>query len=66
MITIYTTATCPKCKVLKTKLAQKGIEYNEFTDEAKIQEMGILSVPVMSVDGKLMDFSEAIKYVNER
>ena len=66
MITVYTTATCPKCKILKTKLAQKGIEYEEFTDEEEMRRMGILSVPIMSVDGKLMDFPEAIKYVNER
>ena len=66
MITIYTTATCPKCKILKTKLAQKGIEYEEFTDEEEMQRMGILSVPIMSVDGKLMDVPESIKYVNER
>lgn len=66
MITIYTTSTCPKCKILKTKLAQKEIEYEEFTDEEEMQRMGILSVPIMSVDGKLMDFPEAIKYVNER
>ena len=66
MITIYTTPTCPRCKVLKTKLAQKGIAYEECMDEEKMQSMGILSVPVMSVDDRLLDFSEAVKYVNER
>ena len=66
MITIYSTPTCPRCKVLKTKLAQKGIPYEECMDEEKMQSMGILSVPVMSVDGQLMEFSEAVKYVNER
>ena len=66
MITIYTTQTCPKCQILKKKLADKGIEYKEFTDEAEMQRMGIMSVPVMDVDGKQMDFPEAIKYVNER
>jgi len=66
MITIYTTATCPKCKILKKKLDDKGIAYEEFNDEDEMQRMGILSVPIMSVDGKLMDFPEAIKYVNER
>ena len=66
MIRIYTTQTCPKCQILKKKLADKGIEYKEFTDEAEMQRMGIMSVPVMDVDGKQMDFPEAIKYVNER
>lgn len=66
MITVYSTPTCPRCKILKTKLAQKEIPYEECMDEAKMQSMGILSVPVMAVDDKLLDFSEAIKYVNER
>lgn len=66
MITIYTTETCPKCRILKKKLEEKGIEYEEFTDEAEMQRMGILSVPVMTVDGKVMDFLQAVQYVNER
>lgn len=66
MITIYTTSTCPKCKILKKKLDDKGIAYEEFNDEDELQRMGILSVPIMSVDGRLMEFPEAIKYVNER
>lgn len=66
MITIYTTATCPKCKILKKKLDDKGIAYEEFTDEDEMQRMGIMSVPVLDVDGEQMDFPQAIKYVNER
>lgn len=66
MITIYTTQTCPKCKILKKKLQEKGIEYKEFNDEDEMQRMGILSVPVMDVDGEQLDFPTAIKYVNER
>ena len=66
MITIFTTETCPKCRILKKKLEDKGIEYTEVTDEEKLRQMDILSVPVMTVDGERMDFAEAIKYVNER
>ena len=66
MITIYTTQTCPKCKILKKKLQEKGIAYEEFSDEDEMQRMGILSVPVMDVDGERLDFPAAIKYVNER
>ena len=66
MITIYTTQTCPKCKILKKKLQEKGIEYKEFNDEDEMQRMGILSVPVMDVDGEQLDFPAAIKYGNER
>ena len=67
MITVYTTEGCPRCYVLKTKLQQKGIPFEEFTDVDKMIEMGITACPMMSVDGgELMDFSQAVKYVNER
>lgn len=66
MITIFTTETCPKCRILKKKLEDKCLEYTEVTDEEKLRQMDILSVPVMTVDGERMDFAEAIKYVNER
>lgn len=66
MITVYTTQTCPKCKILKKKLEDKWIAYEEFSDEDEMQRMGILSVPVMDVDGERLDFPAAIKYVNER
>ena len=66
MITIFTTTTCPKCKILKKKLDDKGIEYTEVTDEEKLRQMDIMSVPVMTVDGERFDFADAIKYVNER
>ena len=67
MIKVYTVVGCPKCKILKMKLAQKGIEYEEFNDVDKMIEMGIKGTPMMSVDGgKLMNFAEAVKYINER
>lgn len=66
MITIYTKEGCPKCKILKMKLAQKNIEYKEISDVNLMIDMGIKSAPQMDVDGTMYDFSEAIKYVKER
>ena len=66
MITVYTKEGCPKCKILKMKLAQKGIEYNEVNDLQQMIAMGIKSAPQMDVDGVKYEFAEAIKYVNER
>lgn len=65
MITIYSKEGCPKCRVLKMKLEQKGLEYVECQDTQKMVEMGLKSLPVMMcVDGTLMKFEEAVKYVN--
>ena len=65
MITVYTQPNCGKCKVLKAKLQQKGIAYEESQDVDKMQSLGIMSLPAMQVDDQLFTFEEAIKYVNE-
>lgn len=66
MTTVYTQPGCGKCKVLKAKLAQKGMAYEESQDVDKMQSLGIMSLPAMQVDDQLLTFEEAIKYVNER
>lgn len=66
MITVYTTSHCPQCQLLKQRLNQLGIEYEVFDDEEKMQEMGITSVPVMSINGTMMRFRDALDYLNER
>lgn len=66
MITIYSSDGCPKCRVLKMKLEQKGMEYTDCKDEEKMVEMGLTSLPVMDVDGELLTFEQAVKFVNGR
>ncbi len=67
MVKIYTTETCPRCKVLKTKLDSKGIEYEEIMDVSEIEKLGILSVPYIQVDDEeLMDFATANSWINSQ
>lgn len=66
MIKVYTTETCPKCRILKMKLVEKGIPFEESTDEEEMHRLDIMSVPVLAVDDRLLDFAEAIKYISER
>ena len=67
MITFYT-IHCAKCSVLERKLIQKGIKFETVSDEATVVEKGlangIKSAPLLEVDGKIMDYMEAIKFVN--
>jgi glutaredoxin len=56
---------CPRCKVLETKLKDKGINYKKNNDMNILINLGFMSAPVLQIDDKFMDFSEAIKYVNE-
>ena len=67
MVKIYTTDTCPRCKVLKTKMDAKGIPYESITDVDEIRRLGIMSVPYMQVDDEeLMDFATANTWINEQ
>lgn len=59
---LYSTG-CPKCTVLKKKLDMKGIKYEENNDTKAMESLGMTQVPALLVDGKLMDFSEAVKWV---
>lgn len=62
-IILYTTH-CPKCSVLEKKLAKKNIEYTEFTSVQDMLDMGISTVPVLSVNGELLPFEKANQWIN--
>lgn len=64
-MTLYTTQTCPKCRVIKIKLEQAGIEYNISQDEDKMRKLGIQQVPILEKDGELLDFSDILDYIAE-
>lgn len=61
-VVLYSTH-CPKCNVLKKKLKQKNISYEEVNDIEIMKEKGYLSVPVLEIDGVSMDFKTAFNYV---
>lgn len=64
-ITLYSTG-CPKCKVLKKKLEEKGIKYTENNSVDEMLSLGISQVPVLSVNNELLDFSTANNWVNQQ
>lgn len=63
---ILYTQGCVKCDVLKKKLEQKDLSFTiESNNFQKIIDAGIDFMPVLELDnGKLLQFNEAIKYVN--
>jgi glutaredoxin-related protein len=65
MITLYSTH-CPRCRVLETKLTQKNIEFNVVTDINKMESLGIQSVPILEVNDKLLNFTDAVAWVNKQ
>ena len=54
MIVLYTTKTCPKCSIVKSKLQNKNIEYTSVDDENILEEKGYDLLPVLEVDGNVM------------
>lgn len=65
MITLYSTH-CPKCKILEKKLDNANIEYVICDDMDIMINKGFDFLPMLEVDDKIMNFGEAVKWVNER
>ena len=62
---LYSTG-CPKCEVLKKKLAEKGVQYTENNSVDEMLKLGIEAVPVLKVNDRLLDFKEAVDWVNKQ
>lgn len=63
-IVLYSTG-CPMCKVLKTKLNLANISYEEINDQETMIAKGFKSAPILEVDGKAMNFKDAIEWVKK-
>lgn len=66
MNTILYSTHCPKCKVLETKLKQKGIEFEEINDVEIMKSKGFVTAPKLEVDGVVYDFKEAVDWIKEQ
>ena len=64
MEVIFYTTHCPQCSILAKKLEQRNIQYTTVDDIETMKELGITSVPVLSVGGVLMNFRNAVDFVN--
>ncbi|MDD5111050.1 MAG: glutaredoxin domain-containing protein [Candidatus Altiarchaeota archaeon] len=60
-ILLYSTPTCPYCKMAKEYLASKNLPYTDFDvgknrEAAKemITKSGQMGVPVLDIDGKII------------
>lgn len=63
---LYSSSTCPKCKVLKMKLDKIGVFYSVNENIEEMTNLGIKSLPVLQTStGRLLDFPEAVKFVRE-
>ena len=63
-VVLYSTH-CPKCIILEKKLKSIKIDYTVETDIDLMTSKGFTSVPMLEVNGKIMDFKAAIKWIDK-
>lgn len=65
LVTLYTLPTCGICKMIKTKMSQKNISYEEKDLQTLPEKFKTDRAPVMMVDDKIMySPSEMVQWVN--
>lgn len=64
-VMLYSTH-CPQCEILEEKLQTKNIPYTEVNDVTLMLNKGIKNVPVLEVNGEMMDFLKACEWVKKQ
>ena len=63
-VILYSTG-CPMCTLLKRNLDAKNIPYETCSDVDLMKSKGFTAVPMLEVDGSIMNANEALKWVRE-
>lgn len=63
---IFYSTGCPKCRILKKKLDEKGIQYETCSDEERMIVLGLTEVPALGIEGNILSFTDAVKWINEK
>ena len=61
-VVLYTTH-CSNCSGIEKMLTQKNITFTEITDVEEMMKKGIMSAPVLEVDGNMMNVGQAAKWI---
>lgn len=56
---------CPRCKILKKKLDDNKINYEIIDDVDTMIDKGLSTVPVLEINGRMLNFKEAVEWVNK-
>ena len=58
-ITLYTNR-CPCCEVLEAALKAASLDFEAVTDTGQMLSMGMTHLPMLSVDGTMMNYPAAL------
>ena len=61
-VILYSTG-CPKCNILKEMLQKKNIIFQIEDNVEKMKELGFSSLPMLSIDNKILNFKEAFIFL---
>ena len=64
-VVLYTT-NCPKCRILKQKLEESGVDFQTIDDIESMTKRGMTTSPMLGVDDELFGFSQALIWMEER
>lgn len=66
MIKCYSLPNCPMCEMLKEKLNENNISFEEIQDKEILKSKGITHVPCLEMeDNTVLKLADALKWVNE-
>lgn len=64
-IKLFTSPTCPNCQVLKRLMDENKIQFSEVQDYNVMEEEGVMSLPTMKAEDRLLPFMDAVNYIRE-
>ena len=64
-ITLYTNR-CPCCEVLEAALKAASLDFEAVIDTGQMLSMGMTHLPMLSVDGTMMNYPAALSWLKER
>lgn len=57
---------CPLCNVLQSQLVSKNLKFEEFNDIDEMIKKGMSHMPMLEVDGELLNYSDALAWVKKQ
>ena len=64
-IILYSTNTCHRCNSVKQILQINNVEYDEITDIEIMKQKDFTEVPMMEVDGRILDYGEIAQWLKD-
>ena len=64
-ITLYTNR-CPCCEVLEAALKDASLDFETVADTGQMLAMGMTHLPMLRVDGQMMNYPAALAWLKER